>query len=160
MSSKPEGAPSGLAVERGMLNWPRRQGVREQHQQRFSVLTDQGGDFPKQSPETLHVGESSPRCVSIRMHFKWKPLITYTVVAGSVSFARMHFQQKGKLFCQPLDVISGLNMNSRSILKVESRFAACCLNSEEVAPLFSCSFFSWCRISFPVSPFPSPVEVC
>lgn len=101
-----------------------------------------GGRLPKNNRSRTSMLERAclARRVSMRMHFKWKPLITYTVVAGSISFARMHFQWKGKLFCQPLDVISGLNINSRSVLRVGSRFAACCLNPEDVAPLFGCSF--------------------
>lgn len=38
----------------------------------------------------LSLWNSSPEYVSIQMHFKWKPLITYGVIAGSVSFTRMH----------------------------------------------------------------------
>lgn len=46
----------------------------------------------------LSLWNSSPQYVSIQMHFKRKPLITYEMIAGSVSFTRMHSPSNAKLF--------------------------------------------------------------
>lgn len=42
----------------------------------------------------LSLWNSSPQYISVQMHFKWKPLITYEMIAGSVSFTRMQSQCK------------------------------------------------------------------
>lgn len=112
-----------------------------------------GRRFPKAIIQNLCFGSflsqsSLPQCISILMPSKGKPLMTYKLVAVVFLLQECISSARGKLFYQPLDVISNSRVGHffRTILKVESKFAACCLNSgESSTSLLSCSRFSWCR---------------